>query len=167
MRRLLFLILLGAAGAYAVRRFAFEGIYLASDSMAPALPTGRHIMVNKMAFVFSKPRRGDIVMFDSPQDPARGLVKRVIAVEGDRIELRNKDVVVNGNVINEPYVQHTRPDEVLAGDTRAEVTVPSGKIFVMGDNRDVSGDSRDWKDAKGAWSPFLPLDLVRGLVQRG
>ena len=167
MRRLLFLILLGAAGAYAVRRFAFEGIYLASDSMAPALPTGRHIMVNKMAFVFSTPRRGDIVMFDSPQDPARGLVKRVIAVGGDRIELRNKEVWVNGELISEPYVQHTRPDEVLAGDTRAEMTVPRGTIFVMGDNRDVSGDSRDWKNAKGEWAPFLSLDLVRGLVQRG
>jgi len=167
VRRLLFLILLGAGGAFAVRRFAFEGIYLASNSMAPALPTGRHIMVNKTAFVFSKPRRGDIVMFDSPQDPERGLVKRVIAVEGDRIELRNKEVLVNGTVINEPYVQHTRPDDILVGDTRAEVTVPRGKVFVMGDNRDESGDSRDWKDAKGEWSPFLPLNSVRGLVQRG
>lgn len=166
MQRWLFLILLGAAGAYAVRRFAVEGIYLASDSMAPTLPVGRHIFVNKMAYDFSPPRRGDVIMFDSPIDPSRGLVKRVIGIPGDRIQIKKKHVFLNGMELEEPYVQHTRPDELLQGDDEPEIVVPKDELFVMGDNRDVSGDSRDWKDAEGHWAPFLPMDKVRGLVER-
>jgi signal peptidase I len=166
VRRWLFLIVLGAAGAYAVRRFVVEGIYVASESMAPTLPVGRHILVNKMAYDFSSPRRGDIVMFDSPVDPGRGLVKRVIALPGDHIEIRKKQVLLNGVALDEPYVQHTRPNELLQGDDEPDVVVPKDTLFVMGDNRDVSGDSRDWKDADGHWAPFLPMDKVRGLVQR-
>lgn len=166
MGRWIFLILLGAAGAWGVRRFAFEGIYLASNSMAPTLPEGRHLMVNKMSFAFSKPRRGDIVMFDLASNPDKGLVKRVIAVAGDRIEIRRKAVVLNGQILNEPYVNHTRPDEILVGDNRPEVIVPAGHVYVLGDNRDVSGDSRDWKDENGEWAPFLPVSRIRGLVDR-
>ena len=134
--------------------------------MAPTLPTGRHIMVNKMAYAFAAPRRGDIIMFDSPLDPDRGLVKRVIGISGDHIEIRKKKVILNGMELEEPYVQHTRPDELLQGDDEPEVVVPKDTVFVLGDNRDVSGDSRDWKDSEGRWIPFLPLDKVRGLVQR-
>ena len=166
MGRWLFLILLGAAGAWGVRRFAFEGIYLASDSMAPTMPEGRHVMVNKLSFAFSAPRRGDIVMFDLPSHPEKGFVKRVIAVAGDRIEIRKKKVILNGEVLNEPYVTHTRPDEILVGDNRPEVTVPEGHVYVMGDNRDVSGDSRDWTDGDGEWAPFLPVRQIGGLVDR-
>lgn len=164
MRRWLFLIALGAAGAFGVRTFVFEGIYLASNSMAPTLPEGRHVMVNKMAYAFSSPRRGDVVMFESPRDPEKGLVKRVVAVGGDRIEIRKKDVYVNGEALHEPYVQHVRADEILLGDNIPEVVVPAGHVFVLGDNRDVSGDSRDWRNAEGKWTPFLPVEKIRGRV---
>ncbi len=158
--------MLGAAGAYCVRTYAFEGIYLASNSMAPTLPEGRHIIVNKFSFAFSRPRRGDVVMFDLPAHPEKGLVKRVIAVGGDHIEIRRKAVILNGQELNEPYVQHTRPDEILVGDNIPDTEVPKDTLFVMGDNRDVSGDSRDWNDAQGRWTPFVPVTRVRGLVQR-
>ena len=166
MGRWLFLILLGSAGAYGVRRFAFEGIYLASNSMAPVLPEGRHIMVNKLAFAFSAPHRGDIVMFDLAASPSIGHVKRVIALGGDRLEIRKKEVLLNGVPLAERYVQHTRPDEILEGDNIPEVAVPAGHVFVMGDNRDVSGDSRDWTNPDGQWIPFLPISRIHGLVQR-
>ena len=166
MGRWLFLIALGAAGAFGIRHFVFEGIYLATDSMSPTLPQGRHIIVNKAAYLFSKPGRGDVILFDSPADPEKGLVKRVIAVEGDTVEIRRKRVILNGQELNEPYAQFVRPDEILVGDNRPAVQVPKGHVFVAGDNRDVSGDSRDWKAPTGEWAPFLPLSRVRGLVDR-
>jgi signal peptidase I len=166
LRRWLFLILLGATGAYGVRRFAFEGIYLASDSMAPVLPEGRHVMVNKAAFVFSHPRRGDVVMFEFASDTSKGHVKRIIGIGGDRLEIRRKQVFLNGSRLEEPYVQHTRADEILKGDNVPEITIPEGHVFLMGDNRDVSGDSRDWHNKEGEWTPFLPVEQIRGLVLR-
>ena len=167
MRRWLFLILLGAAGAFVVRHFLFEGIYLASDSMAPTLPTGRHIFANKFAYLTGGPRRGDVIMFDAPYDPEKGLVKRVVAVAGDTVEIRNKHVIVNGQELVEPYVQYLRPDDILVGDNHPQVTVPAGDVFVLGDNRDVSKDSRDWKNAAGEWSPFVPVSHIRGRVMAG
>lgn len=167
VRRLLFLGLLGAIGAFFFRSFLFEGIYLATDSMAPTFPEGRHVFVNKAAFHFRAPRRGDVVMFVSPQEPDKGLVKRVIAVAGDTIELKQKKVYLNGALVEEPYAQFLRADVALQGDTLPPVRVPEGMVFVMGDNRDVSRDSRDWKDADGNWSPFVPVDAIRGLVRAG
>jgi signal peptidase I len=164
VRRWIFLICLGVAGASIFRRFAFEGIYLASSSMEPAYPEGLHVMVNKFAYLTSQPKRGDVVMFDSPVDPSKGLIKRVIAIGGDTIEIRKKQVILNGVPIDEPYVQHVKPNDMFVGDNIAPIVVPPGTLFVMGDNRDVSGDSRDWKNEKGEWTPFLSVTEIRGRV---
>jgi signal peptidase I len=144
MRRLLFLALLGAAGAYIVRRHVIEGIVIATASMEPTLGVGDHILVNKLAYRFNPPQRGDIVVFPSPVEN-KELVKRVVAVEGDRVEIRRKQVILNGQPLAEPYVQHTRPNDLLKGDNLDAGVVPTGRVFVLGDNRDQSGDSRDWR----------------------
>ncbi len=163
--RLIYLILLGVGGAFLVRNFVFEGIYIASDSMSPTLSVGTHILVRKFLWDSYKPNRGDIIMFDSPMDRGRGLVKRVIAIEGDTIELRQKKVFLNGEPLSEPYAFFLNPREMYMGDTLASVAVPPGYLFVMGDNRDVSGDSRDWKNASGEHQPFLPASAVQAVVR--
>jgi signal peptidase I len=164
LKRLLFLVALGAAGAFIVRSYFIEGIYLASDSMAPTLNTNDHVLVNKLIVHFRSPRRGEIVMFHTPQGPDKDLIKRVIAIGGDQIEIRKKQVYLNGAPLKEKYVRFLEPDIMYKGDNIPPIQIPQGYIFVMGDNRDASGDSRDWKSADGEWSPYVPLSTVKGVV---
>jgi signal peptidase I len=153
-----------------IRAYFIQAFKIPSGSMIPTLQIGDHILVNKFIYgtkipfsdrrvlVFRKPRRGDIIVFKYPEDPSRDFIKRVIAVEGDVIESRNKVIYVNGGPVNEPYAQHTdstlRPGGIEPRDNFGPYIVPKDKLFMMGDNRDQSYDSRYWgyvdlKEIKG------------------
>ena len=122
---------------------------------------GDHILVSKFSYglklpVLDKeilhwrnPDRGDIVVFKYPKDPSKDFIKRVIGLPGDRIEIRNKKVFVNGQVLVEPYARFTDPRILPASvsprDNLGPLIVPPHSLFVMGDNRDESYDSRFWK----------------------
>jgi signal peptidase I len=166
MKRWLFLLALGVAGAWVFRTYCYEGIYIASASMEPTLPVGQHVMMNKLRTRTHKPERGDIIVFESPVDASKGLVKRVIAVGGETIEMNKKRVIVDGHALDEPYTQYLKPDDVFVGDTFSPMRVPEGTVFVLGDNRDVSGDSRDWKNAEGERIPFVPIQKITGYIQQ-
>jgi signal peptidase I len=107
------------------------------------------------------PRRGDVIVFQFPQDPSKDFIKRCIATGGQTIEVRNKAVYVNGQALREPYAIHSDPTLRPAGfdprDNFGPFTVPPGQMFMMGDNRDNSNDSRYWDD------PSIPKDLL-GMV---
>jgi signal peptidase I len=156
-----------------VRTWVFQAFKIPSGSMEPNLLIGDHLIVNKMSSVPAASgveravlprrdiRRGDVIVFKSPEEPDRDLIKRVIGLPGDRLELRRKLMYVNGNRLDEPYVQFLEPlaDDAPSrpGDLREEygpVTVPDGQYFMMGDNRDNSQDSRYWG--------FLPASYVKG-----
>lgn len=164
MKRWLFLLLLGVMGAISVRLFIFEGIYIATPSMEPTLPTGEHYFVNKLVFMFRGPKRGEIVVFKSPKGPDKDMVKRVIAVGGDVIEIKDKRVILNDQFIDEPYTQFVRAGEKLYGDNIPPTPVPEGHVFVMGDNRDVSFDSRDFGVKQKEWKPFVSIDELKGTL---
>ena len=105
-----------------------------------------------------QPHRGDVIVFRYHDDPSRDFIKRCVAVEGQTIEIKNKSLYVNDTLQREPYVKHSDerilPREISARDNFGPFVVPKGHIFMMGDNRDNSHDSR-------FWGP-LPLNLVKG-----
>jgi signal peptidase I len=157
-----------------VRTWVVQAFKIPTGSMENNLLIGDHLLVNK--FVFGptplaigravlpvRPiRRGDVVVFKYPEEPDRDFIKRVIGLPGETVELKNKQVYIDGKPIDEPYVHFLTPpssdyQEVTSYDVRERfgpVTVPGNKYFVMGDNRDNSQDSRYWG--------FLPREYVKG-----
>jgi signal peptidase I len=136
--------------ALIIRMFVVEAFKIPSGSMIPTLLVGDHLLVNKFIYKFTEPKRGDIIVFKYPDDPSRNFIKRLIAVGGDTVELRDKVVYVNGAKHNESYVQHISPDvlppEYSPRDNFGPISVPPNSYFMMGDNRDSSLDSRFWKN---------------------
>jgi len=144
--------------------FVVQMFKIPSGSMIDNLLVGDHIVVNKfaygpaegrfydVAFPFRSVRRGDIVVFRYPENPAIDYVKRVIGLPGETLEIRDKVVYIDGEAIPEPYVIHVDPlvipDKPLLSrhvrDQFGPLVIPDGQYFMMGDNRDESSDSRYW-----------------------
>lgn len=161
--------------ALVIRTFVIQAFKIPSGSMLSTLQIGDHILVNKVFMGtpvdipftninlfrmpgFKKPQRGDIIVFKYPEDPKRDFIKRVIAVAGDTVEARDKIVYVNGSELVEPYAQHVdpeiRPRGIDPRDNFGPSIVPKASVFVMGDNRDQSYDSRFWG--------FVDMSQIKG-----
>lgn len=155
--------------ALIIRTYIVQAFKIPSGSMIPTLLIGDHILVNKFLFgteipftdkkilILRKPEKGDIIVFKYPENPKKDFIKRVVASEGDVIEERNKVVYVNGQVVLEPYIQHFDQSIRFGADPRdnfGPLIVPKDKVFVMGDNRDQSYDSRYWG--------FVDINQIRG-----
>ncbi|MGN0940803.1 MAG: signal peptidase I [Selenomonadaceae bacterium] len=136
--------------AFFIRYFIVELYLVDGPSMRPTLQSAERLVVNKFIYRFRAPERGEILVFKYPRDPSRDFIKRVIAIPGDTIEIKNGNVFVNGKLLNEPYIlSKTRGNYPLA-------TVPEGHIFVMGDNRNNSEDSR-FADVG-----FVSYEMIKG-----
>jgi len=165
-RRLALLVALAVAVVVPLRAWIGEPIYIASPSMEPTLKVGAHVFLDKLTFRFRDVRRGEIVVFRSPVGEDHDSVKRVIAVPGDTVELRDKKVFLNGHSLQERYVRHTRGGEKLTGDDLGPLTLPPGSYFLLGDNRDESKDSSVWTDPEtGEPLPFVGRDAILGKVR--
>jgi len=143
-----------------IRTFVVQAFKIPSSSMEPTLQVGDHLLVNKFIYgikipffrntliPIGDPQRGDIVVFIYPEDRSKDFIKRVIGVSGDTIEIRNKKIYLNGLPMNDTYGMYTDdfiiPGSIQPRDNFGPVTVRPGSIFVMGDNRDQSYDSRFW-----------------------
>jgi len=158
-----------------IRTFIVQAFKIPTGSMEPNLLIGDQLLVNRFVFAptvsgaerallpMTGIRRGDIIVFKYPENPERDFIKRVIGLAGETIELKDHRILVNGAPIDEPYAHYLpRPEgsgqhEVTSDDVRdryGPVTVPPDALFVMGDNRDNSADSRYWG--------FLPKANVKG-----
>lgn len=153
-----------------IRAFVVQAFRIPSGSMEETLLIGDHILVNKFIYgvklpftnmtlvPISNPERGDVIVFKYPEDPKKDFIKRCVAIGGDVIEGRDKILYVNGKPVEEPYVKITNNRAIhkrySKRDNFGPMTVPEGKVFAMGDNRDNSHDSRFWG--------FVDLKTVKG-----
>jgi signal peptidase I len=153
-----------------IRTFIVQAFKIPSGSMIPTLEIGDHILVNKLSYglripfleryllQYASPQRNDVVVFIYPEDRSKDFIKRVIAVAGDTVEIRSKKVFINGKQVEDPHGHFMGYDPaagaVGSGDDYGPKTVPQNHVFVMGDNRDRSYDSRFWG--------FVDLNEVRG-----
>ena len=160
-----------------IRTFAVQAFKIPTGSMETNLLIGDHLLVNKLVYSPSlvpledsllgkkEVKRGHVVVFKFPEDPSRDFIKRVIGLPGETVEIRDKVVLINGSPLVEPYTHFLEPplrrDDPEYGlhaeairDNWGPQVVPPGQLFVMGDNRDNSRDSRFWG--------FLPRDQVKG-----
>lgn len=124
--------------------FLFQPGKVQGVSMEPTLHTNERFITDKVAYRFNSPQRRDIVVINSPIEPDIELIKRVIGLPGEKISFQNGDVYVNGEKLTEPYVSSKTfwYEENKNDDLKYTVKIPSNTIFVMGDNRDRSSDSR-------------------------
>ena len=164
-------ILIAVVLALFIRTFIVQAFKIPSGSMEPTLQIGDHILVNKFIYGIkmpflrttiipvADPQRGDIIVFKFPEDPDKDFIKRVIGMAGDVVEVRDKKVYVNQKPIKSSYAVYNDNDNTMIGiepmrDNFGPVTVPQHSLFVMGDNRDHSYDSRFWG--------FVDLKAVKG-----
>lgn len=164
-------LLIAVLLALFIRAFVVQAFKIPSGSMQDTLLIGDYILVNKFIYgvklpftdytviPVKEPKRGDIIVFKYPQDPSKDFIKRVVAVGGDTVEIRDKKVFVNNEAVqDQAYAIHSDPSVRPFGfdprDNLHPITVPEDKLFVMGDNRDESNDSRFWG--------FVDVSAVRG-----
>ena len=128
--------------ALVIRAFVLQACYIPSGSMEPTLEPGDFILANRMVYDFHPPRRGDIIVFPFPRDEHWDFVKRVVGLPGDLVECRDGQVWVNGQPLHEGYL--ARGTGTPGTTDLAPFRVPPGQLFVLGDNRTASLDSRYW-----------------------
>lgn len=127
---------------FLVIRFAVQNYHVDGQSMEPSLHDQENILVDKVAYLFHSPQRGDIIVFAYPKDTRLDYVKRIIAVPGDIISVEKTKITVDGVTLDEPYVNQN--DNFNPFPDFSNRIVPPNDYFVMGDNRGNSSDSRDW-----------------------
>jgi signal peptidase I len=137
-----------------IRAFVVQAFKIPSSSMEPTLLVGDHLLVNKFIygirihytdikfFQYRKPQRGDIIVFIFPKDRKKDFIKRVIATEGEKVVIIHNKIYIDDKLIDDPWGHFTMPRSTI--EDYGPVKVPGDSLFVMGDNRDNSQDSRFW-----------------------
>ncbi len=159
--------------ALVIRAFVVQAFSIPSGSMIPTLLVGDYLLVNKFSYGIRnpftnkvmistwKPQRGDVAVFIFPQDPSKDYIKRLVGLPGDRVQIINKKVFINGQLFQTPQVRFADKELIPANqsprDNFGPVVVPKDSYFFMGDNRDQSYDSRFWG--------FVPMDALRGKAE--
>jgi signal peptidase I len=163
-------IVIAVVIALFIRAFIVQAFKIPSGSMEPTLLVGDHILVNKFIygikipftekklFQFKKPKRGDIIVFIYPKDRSKDFIKRVIGTEGEKVEIHRNKIYINDQLINDPWGYYDEKNDwvkyLQPADKYGPEIVPQNSLFVLGDNRDNSQDSRYWG--------FVNVNAVKG-----
>lgn len=159
-----------------IRTFLVSPFQVEGSSMTSTLEDNEYIIINKLAYFIGNPERGDIVVFHPPTEQKKYYVKRIIGIPGDEVMVKGGYVSVKKandttfTPLNEPYLDernlgHTYNHPPASGDTsEMTYTVPEGKYFVLGDNRQGSLDSRSFQMIDGSMQPFVPEYNIKGSV---
>ena len=159
-------LLIAIVLALFIRTFVVQACKIPSGSMIPTLLVGDHILVNKFVYGIkipfinktlipvSSPQRDDVIVFVYPVDQSKDFIKRVIGLPGEELEMAGKKIYVNGKPYDDKYGNAKRPLFHAGVKFGPVIKVPEGHVFVMGDNRDNSSDSRVWG--------FVPLESIKG-----
>jgi len=149
-------ILIVAAVVLVVRTFLIQPFLVSGASMEPNFSDGNYLIINELSYRLREPKRGEVIVFQSPSDGRTYFIKRIIALPGEEINIKSGEVRINGKVIEEPYLS----DNVY---TRSEVSVTLGdeQYFVMGDNRGESYDSRSWGPLDKSKSKIVGVATLR------
>jgi signal peptidase I len=133
-------LVISATASVLIITFLYQPVRVEGTSMLPRLVDSDRLFINKFAYHFSAIERGDVVVFRYPRDPEKSYIKRVIALPGDRLRIIRGHVWRNDALVEEPYV----PEEYRDTRSMAEIVVPEGCYFMMGDHRSISSDSREF-----------------------
>lgn len=143
------IVVLALIIGFVLRAFVVSAYKIPSHSMENSLLSGDFVLVNKLAYDYGDPRPGDVVVFKYPLNPEKSFVKRCLATEGQTVQIKNKVLYVDGVIVQNPEWEnytdpHILPKQYSTRDNFGPYQVPKGQIFVLGDNRDNSKDSRLW-----------------------
>jgi signal peptidase I len=149
------LIIMSVVIALFIRTFVVAPFKIPSESMKPTLLVGDHILVNrfiygfripylgKRVFPFTLPQRGDVIVFIPPHDRNKDYIKRVIGLPGDKVEVKGREIYINDHLLADPWGVYV-PEDFIGAKNYGPEMVPPHSLFVMGDNRNNSQDSRYW-----------------------
>ncbi|MGI6684739.1 MAG: signal peptidase I [Bacillota bacterium] len=151
IREMIFTIIIAGLITFIIKFYFLDNRIIPTSSMYPTIYAGDMVFVNKLVYRFSVPQRGDIIVFEPHEEVSKDdLIKRIIALPGETVEIKDHQVFINGEAIEEPYLNEAPQYDF------GPVEVPKEHLFVLGDNRNMSFDSHRWPD------PFLEISSVKG-----
>jgi len=161
-------IIVGVGIAWCIQRWVVGFAEVPTASMAPTIPNPCYVLVDHVATELFPIHRGEVVLFPFPDDPKQIFVKRLIGMPGDTVEIHGGKVYINGKVLNEPYLKG-----LYTGGKWGPYHVPMGHYFMLGDNRNISEDSRYWHNTYVAANTIIgradfvvwPIKKVSHIVQ--
>jgi signal peptidase I len=131
-------IVLIAVGVFFLLRVTVQSFVVVGSSMEPNFEDGQRLLVNKVVYDLRQPQRGEVIVFQPPSEKPVDFIKRIIALPGDTVEIKDGAVYINGSALDEPYIKDA------PSYTMAKEKIPAGEYFVLGDNRNNSNDSHSW-----------------------